>query len=67
MLTPSLLDAPSVTRINTHQAETDINDTENHGTKLFAIPISYDANQTLQQTLVPPLRDQPKDQQTSRD
>ena len=41
--------------------------TENQGNNLFAVPISYGANQTNHQTLVPPPRDQPKHQKPSRD
>ena len=44
-----------------------MNNLENLGNKLFSVPIRYGANQILNQTLLPPSRDQPKDQQPSRD
>ena len=66
-LNPSQLEAPTVTELNTHQPQNEMKNPENHGNKLFSVLIRYGANQILNQTLLPPSRDQPKDQQPSRD
>ena len=58
-ITPSQQQVPTITDLKTHQPQTVINNTINHGKHLFSVPISYDANQTFHQTLVPPSHDQP--------